>query len=109
MSLIKIDIDETRRVASQFKQASEQSQQMVTSLTSTVRNMESDWAGMTKDQFSGEFQQWETTMRQYVDLLNNIGLQLEQIATRFEQADEGGTLGGQLNPFPRGRGQRLEV
>ncbi|HWI61525.1 MAG TPA: WXG100 family type VII secretion target [Symbiobacteriaceae bacterium] len=109
MALIKINIEETRKAAGQFKNASEQSQQMVTTLTTTVHTMESDWAGMTKDQFTNEFKQWETTMRKYVDLLNNIGMQLEQIAARFEDADEGGLSAGVGSQPTRRGGRPLEV
>jgi WXG100 family type VII secretion target len=52
--------------------------------------MQAEWEGMTSQKFYGDFQQWKTTMTQFVSLLNEIGGQLDNIATRFEQADRPG-------------------
>ena len=88
MPRIKITPDQVRQVGSQFKQASQQSQEMVSRLQNTMNGMEPEWEGLTKQRFYQEFQQWRTSMNQFVELLNGIGQQLDAIATRFEQADQ---------------------
>lgn len=88
MARIRITPDQVRQVGSQFKQASQQSQEMVTRLQNTINGLEPEWEGLTKERFYQEFQQWRTSMTQFVDLLNNIGQQLDAIATRFETADQ---------------------
>lgn len=89
MVTIRITPERVREVAREFSQASSQSQDMVTRLQSTISNIEGDWEGMTKNRFFSEFQQWQTSMRSFVELLNGIGQQLEEIAVRFEQTDQG--------------------
>jgi len=86
--IIKITPDQVRQVGSQFKQASQQSQDMVNRLQNTINGMEQEWEGLTKERFYEEFRQWRTSMTQFVDLLNNIGQQLDAIAARFEAADQ---------------------
>jgi WXG100 family type VII secretion target len=76
-----------RQVSAQFKQASQQSSEMVTRLQQTVSNMQSEWEGMTQQRFFQEFTQWQTSMRQFVELLNGIGTQLDAIAQKFETVD----------------------
>jgi WXG100 family type VII secretion target len=90
MARIKVTPEQVRQVASQFKQASGDSQQMVNRLSQTVNGLQPDWEGMTKERFYQDFQQWSTSMRQFVELLNNIGQQLDAIAARFAQADQQG-------------------
>ncbi|MBM4431433.1 MAG: WXG100 family type VII secretion target [Chloroflexi bacterium] len=88
MARIKVSPEQVRQVAGQFKQASGQSQEMVNRLSQTVNSLQPDWEGMTKERFYGDFQQWSTSMRQFVELLNNIGTQLDAIAARFAAADQ---------------------
>ncbi len=89
MPRIKITPDQVRGAGNQFKQASQESQQMVNRLQNTISSMEPEWEGLTKQRFYQEFQQWKTSMTQFVELLNNIGQQLDAIAARFEAADQG--------------------
>lgn len=90
MARIKITPEQVRQVSSQFKTASDQSRQMVSQLQSTISGMQPEWEGMTQQRFYQEFEQWKTSMNQFVVLLNNIGSQLDQIAGRFESADSSG-------------------
>lgn len=88
MARIKITPDQVRQVGGEFKQASQQSQEMVGRLQNTMGGMEPEWEGLTKQRFYQEFQQWRTSMNQFVELLNGIGQQLDAIAARFEAADQ---------------------
>lgn len=88
MARIRITPEQVRQVSTQFKQASSQSEQMVGQLQNTINSLQGEWEGMTKERFYGEFQQWATSMRQFVQLLSQIGQQLDAIAARFEAADQ---------------------
>lgn len=90
MARIRITPEQVRQVGNQFKQASAQSDQMVNQLRNTINSLQGDWEGMTKERFYGEFQQWATSMTQFVQLLNQIGQQLEAIAERFRGLDQAG-------------------
>ena len=89
MARIRISPDQVRQVGSQFKQSSQQSQEMVTRLQNTINNIMPEWEGLTQQRFYQDFQQWQTSMTQFVELLNGIGQQLDAIAARFEAADQG--------------------
>lgn len=88
MVRIRISPDQVRQAGNQFKQASQQSQDMISSLQNLMSSMEPEWEGLTKERFYQEYQQWKTSMTQFVELLNNIGQQLDAIAARFEAADQ---------------------
>lgn len=87
MARIKITPEQVRAVATQFRQSSEMSQDMVNKLNTSMRGLEPDWEGMTKERFYMQFQDWQSKMSQFVVLLNDINQQLVVISQRFEQAD----------------------
>lgn len=86
---IKITPEQVRGVAAQFKGSSEQSREMISKLNAAVNGMQNDWAGLTKEHFYGDFQQWQSRMNEFVSVLDQINMQLVAIATRFENADRG--------------------
>jgi len=88
MARIRITPEQVRQVAGQFAQAAHQSQEMVTRLTNAVNAMQPEWEGMTSQRFYGDFQQWSSQMARFVELLNSISTQLNQIADRFAAADQ---------------------
>ena len=87
MPRIKIDPQQVRSVASTFKQKSVESQTMISQLENQINSMQPEWEGMSSQKFYADFQQWRTSMKQFTKLLDDIGLQLEQIATRLASAD----------------------
>jgi WXG100 family type VII secretion target len=88
MAKIQITPEQVRQVASQFAQSASQSQDMVSRLTNAVNSMQPEWAGMTSQRFYSDFQQWSTQMTKFVELLNSVNTQLNQIADRFATADQ---------------------
>lgn len=88
MARIKVTPEQVHEVANQFKQASQQSQDMVSRLQSTMNSLQPEWEGMTQQRFYGEYEQWKTSMNQFVQLLQSIGQQLDAIADRFAAADQ---------------------
>jgi len=88
MARIKVTPEQVRQVASQFRQSSQQSQEMVNRLQNTLNALQPDWEGMTQQRFYNEYQQWRTSMTQFVQLLDSIGRQLDDIATRFATVDQ---------------------
>lgn len=85
---IRITPEQVRQAGNQFRQGSDQSRDILSRLRTTVNNLQAEWEGMTKERFYGEYQRWEQSMTQFVELLQSIGQQLDAIATRFEQADQ---------------------
>lgn len=89
MPRIKVTPDQVHQVASQFKNASSQTQDMVSRLQQTMDGLQAEWEGLAQQRFYGDYQQWRTTMNSFVQLLGQISTQLDQIAERFAQADQG--------------------
>lgn len=89
---IKITPEQVRSVAGQFKSSSDLSLEMVNKLTTTMKAMEPEWEGLTKEQFYQQFTDWQVKMREFVGLLDNINKQLVAIAVRFEAADRGESM-----------------
>ena len=87
MVRITVTPEQVHNIASQFESASEQSQQMVSRLQTTMNNLEPEWEGVTAQRFYQEYQQWHQSMTQFVELLNQIGKELHAIAERFAAAD----------------------
>lgn len=85
---ILISPEQVDQVANQFKQSSEQSQQIVSSLTQSINGMEGQWEGMTKQRFFTEFQEASKQMQSFVQTLNSISTELTAIAQKFRSVDQ---------------------
>lgn len=85
--MVKIDPGKVHEVAGLFRQKSSESSAMASQLNNTVNGMEPEWEGLAKERFYGDFTQWYQQMQKYAELLNSIGSELDQIATRIEEAD----------------------
>ena len=85
---IGITPDEVRGVATQFNNASQETEQMVGRLESTINNLAPTWEGMAKERFYGDYENWRSTMRNYVQLLAQISQELRAIADRFQGVDD---------------------
>jgi WXG100 family type VII secretion target len=87
MSKILVTPETLHQAATTFKQGGDESQTQVQKLKATITGLQGQWEGMTQQKFFTDFQQAETIMKNYVELLNNISGQLDTIADRFRQAD----------------------
>ena len=85
---IAINPQRVREVAGKFKQSSEQSQQMVQQMRTSVDSLQGEWKGVANQSFFAEYQNWTQQMGKYVSLLDGISRELNQIATEFERVDQ---------------------
>lgn len=88
MSAIKVTPEQLRSVSNQFKRASEESQNLRNTLNGEVRGLQGEWAGLASNKFAEGFEQWEQDMMRYSEMLEAIGIKLEQVATTFQETDE---------------------
>lgn len=88
MSQIRISPERVRGVASEFQRASHTSNDLVQTLTRTIRDLDHEWEGLAHQKFMTEFEQWQRSMTQFVTLLDGINQQLLVVAQRFEEADK---------------------
>ena len=101
MATIKISPDHVRSVASQFRQKSSESGNMVSQLKSAVSGMESEWEGMAKQRFFNDYTSWTQQMQKYVEMLDGIATELDR-NRKYDRAD-GPTTGRQVMTDPGGR------
>lgn len=90
MQRIRINPEQVRQTASQFRQASQESAAIIARLQGQIQALSTEWEGLSKERFYLEFEQWQRAMGQFVDLLDGIGLQMASIAERFELVDGAG-------------------
>jgi WXG100 family type VII secretion target len=88
MARILVTPEQAHDVANQFNSASQESEQMVQRLESTMNNLQPNWDGMTAQRFYGDYENWRNNMRQFVQLLSQISQELHAIADRFAAADQ---------------------
>ncbi|MBU5354934.1 WXG100 family type VII secretion target [Paenibacillus barcinonensis] len=88
MAKILITPDEITNAGQKFEQAAQESQQMAQQLNSLMESMRSQWEGMTSNKFYDRFLQDKKSMDVYVRMLQDVGQDLKDIATRFRQADQ---------------------
>jgi WXG100 family type VII secretion target len=84
---IRVTPEEIRTIAGTFKQKSGDSQAMIQELTSVINRLDQSWDGLSNQKFMQDFQHWQSTMTQFVTVLDDINKQLVAVAGRFEQAD----------------------
>lgn len=90
MQRIRIQPEQVRQTAGQFRTASQESGAIINRLQGQIGALSQEWEGVTKERFYQEFEQWQRAMAQFVELLDGIGLQLHSIAERFESVDRAG-------------------
>jgi WXG100 family type VII secretion target len=88
MVRIRVTPEQVRQVGSQFKQASSESQAMVNKLQQAMNQLEPEWEGLSRQRFYSEYQNWRNSMNQFVQLLDGVGRQLDDIARKFESVDQ---------------------
>jgi len=88
MARIRVTPEQVREVAKQFKTAGQQSDGIVRDLERATTSLQSEWEGMTQQKFYSEYDQWRKQMNHFTQLLTDIARQLDEIAIRFERADQ---------------------
>jgi WXG100 family type VII secretion target len=71
-----------------FLDASNQSADQVRSVDTAVTQLQDQWQGATQAKFYEEYREWQGQMKKYVEVLKNIGDQLNSIAKAFEDTDQ---------------------
>lgn len=88
MTRILITPQELDEVAAQFKQANHDCLGITTNLTNKINSLNGRWAGMTQQRFFQEYEMAKKNMDQFLQNLDQINIELTQIALRFRQADQ---------------------
>jgi len=87
MVQIRISPEQVRDVASAIKQDRENCQEIFSHIQSIINDLMVEWEGQSEDRFRGEFEHWQSQTTPFLEMLESLASQLEDIATRFENAD----------------------
>jgi WXG100 family type VII secretion target len=84
---ILVSPEELDGISRQFKNGADQSRQQCSTLRNALNSLDGRWDGATKQRFFTQFEQSQKHMEAYTQLLDSIGQELADIATRFRQVD----------------------
>ncbi|MBN1872644.1 MAG: WXG100 family type VII secretion target [Anaerolineae bacterium] len=75
-------------VARTFDAKKNDTESMISTLRSTMNDLNSDWDGVAQNKFYAEWDEMLPKMNQFTDLLGEIASELRRIAREFRELDE---------------------
>lgn len=84
---ITITPEELRTSARNFKLKSDEISDTLRFLLNEVHNLESTWDGAAQDQFFAQYNELQTPLNQFPEILQGIASQLEAVAQTLEETD----------------------
>lgn len=95
MSTIKVTPEQLHHVSSQVDQARQQLEHIQDNLSRQMMFLQTMWMGVTQERFYDDFARSRPVLQKALESMVYTSKELEDIATRFENADaEKGSLGG---------------
>ena len=85
--MIKVSHEQLTQAYQQFERSSEQSGEMLNSLTGVVNGLEGDWVGIAGGRFRDEFKNWTIEIRKHQEMLHNIAMKIQTAQQEFERLD----------------------
>lgn len=92
---ITITPQELRTAAANFKAKADEVVDILKYLMNEVTNLESTWDGAAQDEFFAQYNELQTPLNQFPEVLNGIASQLEAVAQTLEETDN--ALASQLS------------
>lgn len=87
MARILVTPEELRQSASIFAANSDQTTEMINTLSNEVNNLSAVWEGASHSAFIDHFQSLVPTLQQFAEILDGINQQLESVANTLEETD----------------------
>lgn len=84
---ITITPQELRTSATNFKAKADEIVDILKYLMNEVNNLESTWDGAAQDQFFAQYNELQTPLNQFPEILQGIASQLEAVAQTLEETD----------------------
>ncbi|WP_426450858.1 WXG100 family type VII secretion target [Paenibacillus sp. S-38] len=85
---IRVSPEQLGQVALQFQQAQHQSQSSIARMRGAIGRLESQWSGVTREEFYQSFQRASQIMGRYLETLQKIEGDLKQISQKFADTDK---------------------
>ena len=84
---ITITPQELRTAAANFKAKADEVVDILKYLMNEVTNLEGTWDGAAQDEFFAQYNELQTPLNQFPEVLNGIASQLEAVAQTLEETD----------------------
>lgn len=84
---MKVSINDLEKTSSKFRQASQETHEIMGGLEKTVKELEETWEDAGKQVFFKYFQEWQAHISGVSELLNMAANELDAIAERYLKAD----------------------
>jgi len=88
MTQIVVSPERLESVARTFDGKKSETENVVSTLRSTMDGLDSEWDGVAQNKFYAEWNEMIPKMNQFTDLLGEIASELRRIAQVFREADE---------------------
>jgi len=88
MTKIVVSPERLESVARTFDGKKSETENVVSTLRSTMDGLDSEWDGVAQNKFYAEWNEMIPKMNQFTDLLGEIASELRRIAQVFREADE---------------------
>lgn len=85
--MIKVSHEQLRQAYNKFEESSQQSAEMLQTLTGVVNGLEGDWVGIAGGRFKSEFENWTVEIRKHQEMLHTIAMKIQTAQTEFEKLD----------------------
>lgn len=85
---ITITPEELRTSSTNFGTKAEEIREILSYLKTEVSNLEATWSGAAQSQFFQQYDEMETMLNQFPEVLDGISAQLTTVADTIEETDE---------------------
>lgn len=87
--VIRLTAQEVEAVATKFTQASDNTEQLLNELGTTVEGMSSGWEGDAYNAFNESFGEIKKNLQNVVELYDGLADQLRQVVKTLQETDSG--------------------
>ncbi len=88
MSGIKMNFEEMRGKAQEFRACSEEMNDVVSRMRGITDSLCAEWEGVSSDRFRDQFTELEEVLKRAAELGEEIGAQVDSISQVYEEADQ---------------------
>ncbi len=88
MTDIRVAPERLEAVASTFDAKKNETESMISTLKSTMDNLDTEWDGVAQQKFYAQWNEMIPKMTQFTSLLGEISSELRRIAQVFRETDE---------------------
>ena len=87
MGQIRISPDEMRGRASEYRAEGEKLEDIIGTMANLLENLQGEWEGAASESYAARYTELEPGFKQARDLIEEIAVALEDVATKMEETD----------------------